>query len=276
MANSNPPKALSQRTAGTLSALLGRKIQAEGPPETDLTKLVELARHIHKLKNPPKSKLKWSIEEFIFHWAWTKDEAAGGRVAAIPDWPYIRDLIHLVMSEDMVFFEKSRRMVVTWLMCAIDLWIIAGGHDERWPILMPTENNPHGGNRRVFIAARKLKEAAGSAEFVERVQFIYDQAVARGIRAEWPDFPEIKWSFGRGICSNGSRIDAVPQGPDQMPGAGATLVHGEEVAFWPELRASITRALPVLDGGGKMVLVTTANAAAAYCCDLVNDNLDPV
>ena len=116
-------------------------------------------------------------------------------------------------------------------------------------------------NRQVILVARRLQKLSGSAWFLrERVKFLYDQAMARGIQQAWPEFPTFEWTYEEARGSNGSRINAVPSGPDQIPGAGATLIHAEEVAFWPAAKASIARMRPTVQGGGHLVLVTTAQA----------------
>jgi len=154
--------------------------------------------------------------------------------------------------------EKSRRTLISWTVCAFGLWLLAGGQDPRWPELLNSE-----GNRKVVIASRKLEGLAGSAEYLEeRVRFMVDQFEEHGGREKWPDFPGFKWRFDRGVASNGSIITAVPQGPDQMRGAGVTFIQAEELGFWTEAKASIAAALQTLRGGGKFCGITTANAGS--------------
>jgi hypothetical protein len=146
---------------------------------------------------------------------------------------------------------------------------MAGGQDERWPALMRSVRN-----RQVILASRKLEDLQGSAWFLrERVKFIVDELERRGIRSHWPEFPTFEWTFAEGRASNGSRINAVPQGADQMRGAGGTIIHAEECATWEQQQASIESAKLVTQGGGHMVMVTTSRVGC-YLADLVLDQVD--
>lgn len=242
--------------------------------QPDMQKLVALARRASegRRENPYRSSLKRFLEL-----CYTKDEGRAGKVRHFPvEWPYWDTLIEDVMTEPLLLIEKSRRVMASWFMCAFDLWLIAGGYDPRWPILMPTDENPNGENRQVILAARKLEDIQGSSWFLhERIAFLYRQLVERGYtETHWPGFPEIKFTFNRASASNGGRIDAVPQGPDVFRGAGATAVHAEEMGHWTQLKDSITGAKMVLQGGGHWLGLTTPNAAS-YCADIALDRIEP-
>jgi hypothetical protein len=234
----------------------------------DLQRVLALARvaKAKKTPNPYKSDFKAFLSTMVY----TRDEADGGKVKPFPaHWPLWDDLIDDVLREPILMVEKSRRVLASWFMCAFDLWVIAGGYDPRWPQLMPTDQNPDGGNRQVVIAARKLEDAQGSAWWLaERHRFLYDQIIDRDFhKTHWPGFPTIDFRYNWAKASNGGRFDAVPQGADQLRGITATVCHMEEVGFWSELKPSITGALPTIKGGGRIVMVTTA-AAGTYAAEL--------
>jgi hypothetical protein len=199
---------------------------------------------------------------------YTKDEARAGEVRKAPAWPLFRDLEDDLMRFPLQLWDKSRRVMASWFMCAFDVWLMAGGQDPRWPSLMRSTRN-----RQVILASRKLEDIQGSAWFVEeRVKFIVEQLEERGIRKHWPTFPEFTWSFAKGVASNGGRIDAVPQGKDSIRGPGATVIHAEEVASWPQAQPSIESAKMVTQGGGHLVAITTA-ATDTYAADIVLDQI---
>jgi hypothetical protein len=194
---------------------------------------------------------------FLKTCVFTQDEARS-RVAQMPDWPFIGEVADAFAGCPLLFVEKSRRTLGSWLGCAWDLFIASGGVDRRWPTLLNGTTN-----RKVVIAAKKLQDAQGSAMFLgERVKFIYDEFERRGCREFWPTFPTWKFTHSEARGSNGSVIYAVPSGQDQLRGVTATLLHMEEVAFWDNAQASIEAALPVLRGGGHIICISTANAGS--------------
>ena len=143
-------------------------------------------------------------------------------------------------------------------MCAFDLWVAAGGQDPRWEALLLSTRN-----RRVLVQSQKLEGPGGSAEFVGRIRMLYEEAERRGLRERWPAFPAWTWAFGRGMAANGGKIDAVPQGADQVRGPGTTLLHAEELSFWDQAQSTMETALPALHPYGHLCAVTTP-AAATY------------
>ncbi len=253
-----------------IARMLGRRFACQGKiPETDAAKILALAAQIRRGRE--KNPYQVSFHRFLTGMVFTKDEAKGGQVRQFPDYPYFHDLCDDAMIEPLQMWEKARRVLASWLVCSLDCWLLAGGQDPRWPALMNATEN-----RQVILAARKLEDIQGSAWFLEeRVRFVYTQIEERNLRdTHWPNFPEIKFGFAFGRASNGGRINAVPQGADQMRGPGATLIHAEECAFWDSLKKTISGALPVLQGGGHWLGISTANAAS-YCREIVQDMVDP-
>lgn len=263
--------ALSSEQARGLRTLLGRDrlVPANDHAESDMEMLARLAGRLHTLRNPKGREYQYSFTKFRTELVFTKDEAAGGRVARIPDYPYLREVDAALLTCPHLLIEKSRRMLLTWTVLAYDLWLAAGGQDPRWPELAHSS-----GNRKIILAARKLEGENGSADFLSRIRFIYDQFEDRGLREQWPEFPTIQWRFDRATCSNGTVISAVAQGEHQLAGSGVTFVHAEESARWEEQRASISSALQTLTGGGRIALVTTAQANT-YVSKIALDKLRP-
>lgn len=213
-----------------------------------------------------------SFLAFLRDCVWTIDEARGGEIRAWPfegEWErYWLDWEHaLLTAEGPLLVDKTRRTMASNVVTAFDLWVLAGGTDPRWPTLERSQSN-----RRVLIQAQKLEGVGGSAEFVDRIRRLLDVAEQKGLRAKWPGFPTFAFSFGRARASNGSQIDAVPQGAEQVRGPGTTLLHAEELAFWEQARASMENALPALHPYGKLIAVTTPQVGG-YAADIRNGEL---
>jgi hypothetical protein len=202
----------------------------------------------------------------------TVDKARGGQVRPWPfddntradpkgrSWDaYWRDWELALLQCPRLLVDKNRRTMATNLMSAFDLWVASGGQDARWEALMLSVRNRH-----VLIQGRKAEGPGGSEEFLGRVAELY-QASLPSIKAEWVDFPVWQFNVKSATNSWGGKIDAVPQGADQVRGPGPTLIHDEEVSAWEQAQASIETAMASLAAdnpeggtiGGHLVAVCT-------------------
>ena len=231
-----------------VKALLRRKQQLLAPPEPSCI----YACNFHK---------------FLLDKVWTKDESRGGRVAKLPPDPYFKDFCDDLVTENRLFIEKSRRVRASWVVCAFDLWVAAGGMDSRWPALMLSK-----ANRQVVITAQARDPMTiGTASWFlnERVGFIYRELEKRNIWQHWPDFPTFKFNHAQARGSNGGLIDALPEGEHKARGGGVTLLHNEEVATWQRAKGTLAAQNPCVMGGGHIIIVTTPQVGS-YCADIRN------
>ncbi len=225
---------------------------------------------------PPPNVYQQSFYKFLTECVWTVDEARAG---VVRKWPTGRgkdgkswddlwlDYEEVLLTKRIVMFEKSRRVLASWCCCAFDVWLAAGGQDERWQYADPDGEVHHPlmqshGNRVIILAAQKAQGQFGSEWFIEkRIKGVLDGVESHGIKDKWPGWP--KWEFKQGEInfSNGSRIAGVPQGSDQLRGGGVTAIHAEEFAFWLQARAAIGGALPTLSGIAHLYGLTTPEVA---------------
>lgn len=237
------------------------------PKPKQLTAFEELAvlgQELERRTNPAYHPLKHNFETFLFEACWTKDEARGGRVAQVPDWPFLHQLANELIVTPLLLIEKSRRVLASWTLCCFDIWVAAGGCDPRWrgkktadyPEGEPTLLNSSR-DRQVYVVAQQFDQANWFLH--ERIKFIVEHSLAHGLRDRWPDFPE--WIFIEGLAklSNGSRITAVAQGANQLRGPGATLHHWDEFAFWERAKQTVEGSKPTIDGGGHIAACSTPN-----------------
>jgi hypothetical protein len=239
------------------------------------------ALHAHKARSDNPCRLRfWT---FLRKCVWSIDEAKAGEVRRWPtglgrdgrSWDRLwLEQEDAILRHKLLMFEKSRRVLASWFVCAFDIWLLAGGEDARWvneegvPVLCRSSQN-----RAIYLQARKLEGPAGAEWFLaNRVARLLQGFEDNGGREVWPDFPQ--WSAKTGIIelSNGSKIQAVPQGPHQIRGAAATLLHMEEVAFWEQAKPTIGAAIPTMRGGGHIVLVTTPQVGS-YAKDIRDGTL---
>ncbi len=269
----------SQMPSG-FAHLVGEPVTPGTPAdrETLLKELLLIRRRRWELENPDVNVYQRDFTRFFTELCWTRDGERAGRVALIPAYPYLLELAGHLMTKTPLMIAKPRRMLVTWLVLALDLWLIGGGQDPRWvdsaghPVLMESTDN-----REVVIAARKLEDKNGSAEFLARVRFLYEQFERNGGRQKWPGFPAIKWGYAEARASNGGLLSAVPQGKDQLAGGGFIHAHLEEFSRWSEQKASLASALQTTRGGAHLTLVATAQTgthAANIALDKIKANED--
>ncbi len=266
--NQAPAPGLTKEQTRAMNHLIGRPVAARAAEEdTDATRLLALADHVRAKLHPPINPLQASFPKFATTMCFTKDEGAGGKVGLIPDWPYLYEVSDALITCQPVLIEKARRTLISWWVCAFDLWLLAGGQDPRWPALMNSREN-----RKVIIGAQFKEGEASSQDFLSRLEFMVDQIEARGLRELWPEFPRFMWRADRGTGSNGSIVSAVPQGANKVRGSGITFIHYEELGFVEEARATVMAALQTLRPAGHFCGITTANAAS-FCADIVNERL---
>lgn len=260
------PSALAQTAA--ISKLLGKPLTAPGPQEESSAAIVmRLTQRLQTLALPKAANAyQHDFSKYLFELCWTADEAKGGNVARVPPYPYLLEVCDAFIEKDRLLLSKSRRVLASWVCCCFDIWIAAGGQDPRWPQLMNAT-----GNRQVFVADRKFDSAARFLK--RRHRFILNAFRENGGFDLWPTFPTWETKEGEIEFSNNSLISAVAQGSDQLRGPGATLAHLEEIAFWEQAQATVEGMLPIVQGGGHVIAITTPNAAS-YAKRIVEGRLN--
>ena len=263
-------KTIKKSVHTALDSLINAPVSIEDDiPAQAAERVALLLNRIKTIQEGEKpNRYQTSFIDFMFERCYTKDEAKGGVVALLPKDPYIYDLADYYFENPLILVEKSRRVRVSWITCIFDIWIAAGGQDPRWPSLMRAS-----GDRQVILASRKLQDIQGSQWFLEkRIKFVLDQLEERDIRSVWPAFPEWEWTASEIEFSNRSFISAIPQGADQARGPGATLIHVEELSTWEHAQESIEVMVPVLEGGGHLIAISTPKSNT-YAHRIVSDEL---
>ena len=201
---------------------------------------------------------------FIRDLVWTRDEAKGGETRRYPNKDYAAHLIGRWNEKDaagdlvhpILAVPKSRRMIVSWLFIAANVWLA---------IMQP-------GSKIGFLARKEGKtEAEGSAELVARAHFI-----CRQIPPILPKSLFVPGSQEHSHCylrfANGSEIIGLGQGADQARQLTFTSVLCDEVGFWEQAYETWIGLKPTIQGGGRITLVSSA--ALGFFYNLVHDQLD--
>lgn len=168
----------------------------------------------------------------------TRDEVDEGTIKAFPEHGYLRYICGVWGEHKLLAIPKSRRMMLTWLMLALHLHLA---------LFTPRS--------AVFVQSKKADDSdylIGS----DRMLFLYEH-LPPWLRHY--DLPTVQRKQYHLLFSNGSMIRAVGQGADQLRQYTATAILCDEIAFW-ERAAETWRALrPVVQGGGRVTMVSSAS-----------------
>ena len=207
---------------------------------TDRKELLRKARAKKALERRDKMKA-WSADpwQFIKDCCWTIDEADEGKIKRFPDKEYLRIVCEVWQRENLLAIPKSRRMLLTWVMLALHLWAA---------LFRPRS--------AIFIQSKKEGDSAYLIG-PERLLFMY-RHLPEGYK--WPKITTIKGAPPLIRFDNGSQIFGIGQGPDQLRQYTASYIMADECAFWEQARQTYGALKPTLQGGGKIVLISSANA----------------
>lgn len=139
--------------------------------------------------------------------------------------------------------EKSRQMIVTWLVSAYALWR-AKFHDHQLVLWQSKREDDAANvvfNKEIFIARISFMES-------------HLQKHLQTVR-----FPQAG-SYGQITFPNGSRIWGIPQGGDIIRSNTASCIVSDEAAFQPEFGASVAAALPAIKGQGQGQYIAISSA----------------
>lgn len=200
----------------------------------------------------------------------TKDEHDTERpVKAFPDVPYLRTTLDCLLvagrllepenashargagidlawlqylsSSGILFLEKSRQIMATWIVCAY--------------LLARAKAKDH---QLILVQSRKEEDAANlvysKEPHVARISFMESHLPAHVRSVEFPGGA----SYGHLYFTNGSHIWGIPEGGDVIRSNTPSVVVADEAAFQPEFGASYTAALPAVKGGGSYVALSSA------------------
>jgi hypothetical protein len=213
---------------------------------------LELLAH---LQEQERRRCARDAEHWLFKYARTRDEHDPSVTAKpFPDKEYIRELVRFWLASKMNIVEKSRQMMCSWIFCSLYLW--------------DTQFHP---NRLNFLCSKKEEDSdrliqrcytvwQNQPEFVKRAhpaEYTYGH-----LKFRWPKEPE---------ALPYSELYGIAQGPDvirQHTGSGLFV---DEGSFQDSLSELIGAAKPMLSGGGRLDIVSSA--APGFFQDLAEDRV---
>jgi hypothetical protein len=166
------------------------------------------------------------------HW---REAGATSPFRGFPDKPYFRPLINNFESEPVVFVEKSRDLMLSWL-CVGFFTHSAMTNDQR----------------EVLFQSQKEDKAA---ELIDYAKTLYEQQ-DEPLKRHFPLAKPLKeQSALRLEFANGSRLIGIPEGADQIRSYHPWGLLMDEAAFQPEAGEAYDAAVPVCQ---KIIVVSSA------------------
>ena len=218
---------------------------------------MERARKLLEIKQQRAEKLeRWSKDPatYIFEACTTKDEHdADNPRKLFPRKPYLEELLNIFHNgETAEHIIKSRQLMVTWMACAYISWLCRFTPD-----------------RLAFVQSKKEEDAANlvynSHPSIGRISFI-ETNLPKWLRQD------IKWSYCQGIYPNGSKVWAIPQGPQHYESYVPSFVFNDEASLQEKWEQGHAALKPCIEGGGKVRTVATVRMPMPYSVEMSNFN----
>jgi hypothetical protein len=190
-------------------------------------------------------------------WLWfmnevnTRDEATQ-LMRPWPDKEYIRELVHILLTEPLVCIPKSRRMMVSWTFAALSVY------EARY---FP--------NHAIFIQSETEDKAAFITD--KRCAFIEDNLNEPALRRQYRPIRTTKGAIGRiTYPQTESYIWAIPQGGSIIRTYTFSRLYMDESDFQAEGHEALNAALSIAetDKNSHIALVTTSDGPQGVCADI--------
>ena len=178
----------------------------------------------------------------------TRDEAdPDTSVKPFPiDQPDVRQFVVDIDREQKTGAAKSRQVMATWSVCMyMTHWARSKSNQH---VIFQTQ--------KWDDAVEKVCMAGGSSQggFTGRCQFI-ERNLPSWLKTK------VVESEGRLMYPNGSMIEALAGGKDQIRGKTPSLIVLDEMAFLDEAKATYTSIAPLIQKGCKFIAISTPNGA---------------
>lgn len=172
---------------------------------------------------------------------WTLDEVdLENPIKRFPAHPWLEQIVREWQANKLILIPKSRRMMISWLMNYLHLWL------AMW----------HPGVAAFYVSSNERK----SADAIKKMLFIYRHI---------PETVMLKPKVKDKQCliefpGLDSYVMGIPEGEDQLRQYTATALVFDEFAFWERPMESLSAAKPCITGGGRLTIVSTPGKECFY------------
>jgi hypothetical protein len=166
----------------------------------------------------------------------TQNHGKGGGVMPFHLWPAQVRVMWLMMTQRLLIILKARQLGISWLCCSYALWLC---------LFQP--------GKMVLCFSQGQTEAN---ELIRRILALYER-LPEWMLAAVPKLVKetteiLEWD-------NGSRVRSLPATQKAGRSLTASLVILDEAAFLAWARQLYTALKPTVDGGGQLIVLSTAN-----------------
>jgi len=179
------------------------------------------------------------------HW---RESRASSPYRPFPSKPYFAPVIEAIQNEPVLFVEKSRDLMISWLCVGYFTHAAMTNHE-----------------REVLFQSQKEDKAA---ELIDYAKTLYEQQNEQ-LKRRFPLSKPLKEQSALKLeFTNGSRIIGIPEGADQIRSFHPWGLLMDEAAFQPEAGEAYDAAVPVCQ---KIIVVSSAGPG--WFADFVTDEL---
>jgi len=155
------------------------------------------------------------------------------------DKPYLLSAAKVWLESYLLFIEKSRQLMFSWLLIILHLHL--------------AQFTPH---RRIFFQSKREDDAKA---MIDRAWFVWESQPTWIKTLHPATRTTTKIEF-----ANGSEIVGIPHGPNVLRQYTSSAVLSDEQAFQEDAEESFGAAMPTITGGGRFTGVSTANPGFFY------------
>jgi hypothetical protein len=170
---------------------------------------------------------------FIDEFCWIEDKVQRGWVR-FKLWEEQKEAVKTIATNRQVIILKARQLGLTWLTVCYALWMMLFRQGSG-----------------ILLFSRRENEAA---ELLERMRGVHGR-LPESLQAEVTVDNEQELGMGK----IGSWARCFPSTKHSGRAHSATMAIVDEADFIPDLRMLLNAVKPTIDGGGRLVLISTAN-----------------
>ena len=177
---------------------------------------------------------------------------------------YIIVVYLFLLACPVIDIPKSRQVRMSWIVCAFFCWFVRTAPYRQCVYQTKKEDDAH---EQTTMGHKSPGD--GRMDFIEQhlPAWLQDEhfVSGKGNQMGAMTYSPRPDSYGEIECPwYGSKVNAIPQGGDQVRHYTATLGASDEAAFQSEYAPSMRAALPTINGGGRWISVSSVEAGSAF------------
>lgn len=192
------------------------------------------------------------------------------RPLPVAEKDFLKVLFLFMLCFDRLLVPKSRQMMVSWALSAYDVWHTMSAPYRHTVYQTKKESDSH-----AMVTEGRKNPAGGRMDFIVQnlPEFLQDENIISGqgnLVGSMVFSPNEFDEDGSHIPWYGSRIEAVPGGPDQVRSKTASKVSVDEGAFHDSLKKVVTAVNQAVADGGQFHIVSSVDSGSDFNALVLN------